>query len=203
MYYNAGRRADRAIAVTSSSRKVRTPQGRIAANGRPARCASIKPRTRATETSLRGGHSQECTGTATPCRDSWKRLPASQGETRQPLSGATSNRHAHGLRAWKSGSLEYAGRWLERSSNGSPRGMIARQGSLAYRIRPIDLLCFLFIASRPAFEPAAALCRPDLSARPSEKPLVCDHFLIKDFEFAAQHADLSGCFLCSLIYKLL
>ncbi len=39
----------------------------------------------------------------------------------------------------KSGSLEYAGRWLEHGSNAAPRGMIARQVRLVYKIRPIDL----------------------------------------------------------------
>ncbi len=47
------------------------------------------------------------------------------------------------------GSLKYAGRWLERLSNESPRGMIASQRKLVYRIRPIDLLCTDFSSLPP------------------------------------------------------
>lgn len=49
------------------------------------------------------------------------------------------------------GSLKYAGRWLERLSNESPRGMIASQRKLVYRIRPIDLLCIVSSALHPDF----------------------------------------------------
>ena len=46
------------------------------------------------------------------------------------------------------GSPEHAGRWLEYGSNVVPRGMIAGQACLAYRIRPIDLShLFLFVTS--------------------------------------------------------
>ena len=47
---------------------------------------------------------------------------------------------------------KHAGRWLQRLSNDPRRGMIARQGNLAYRIRPIDPSCigFLIGAGPPA-----------------------------------------------------
>jgi len=61
-----------------------------------------------------------------------------QGETRQPLSGATPNRHAPAS-CRQGGPSWYAGRWLERASNGATRGMIVRRGNPVYRIRPIDL----------------------------------------------------------------
>ena len=52
--------------------------------------------------------------------------------------------HQIGMRvvsATEGGPSKHAGRWLERASNGEPRGMIARQRKLAYRIRPTGLPC--------------------------------------------------------------
>jgi len=87
-------------------RKVRTPQGRIAANSRPANLLNVfvcqtKPRNRATETSLRRGrrgNRRTAPGRRLPYRVKASLVFAAwQGETRQPLSGATSNRHAYGF----------------------------------------------------------------------------------------------------------
>src|SRR5690625_442998 len=79
----------------AASRKVRTPQGRVAANSRPVNVAKQHlPRNRATETSLqRGCFTKKHTGTAISVRRGVKHATALQGETRQPLSGATPNRH--------------------------------------------------------------------------------------------------------------
>ncbi len=122
----------------TAPRKVRTPSGGIAANGRPAI---------SDEKAEEQGHRDESamrvrfrmhTGTATPyCRRAFA-CRAWQGETRQPLSGATSNRHAPAL-CRQGGPPEHAGRWLEHASNGMSRGMIARPGNRVYKIRPIDL----------------------------------------------------------------
>ena len=55
--------------------------------------------------------------------------------------------HQIGMRvvsATEGGPSKHAGRWLERVSNDEPRGMIARQCKLVYRIRPIGLSCTSF-----------------------------------------------------------
>src|SRR5690606_40362036 len=54
------------------------------------------------------------TGTATPYSMVVSAMTL-QGETRQPLPGATSNRHAQAFRGRKGGPPEHAGRWHERS----------------------------------------------------------------------------------------
>ena len=93
------RKADWAIAVLRASRKVRTPQGRITVNDRPARHAQacgrrgLGPQRRVcsegvSQDALRHG----VTVVKGPLADR-----ALQGETRQPLSGATPNRHTCGL----------------------------------------------------------------------------------------------------------
>lgn len=84
--------------VYMASRKVRTPQSRITVNDRPVeqtrKCLS-QLRTRATETRLRWGYVLYILrhGLAV-VMDLTCSNPTAQGETRQPLSGATPNRHA-------------------------------------------------------------------------------------------------------------
>ena len=132
----------RAIAVLRASRKVRTPQGGIAANGRPvpAGFGWQVPRNRATETSLRRGRHWR-TGTAI----SVPRGSADPRRCRVKRGNLYPEQHQIGMRcgvrAVQGDPPEHAGRWLERASNGAPRGMIARPGDRAYRIRPIDLSC--------------------------------------------------------------
>ena len=125
------------------SRKVRTPKGGIAANGRPLGLG--RARNRATETSLRSGracprHVAHRHGhlRAAPSGNGWRHRRVKRGNLHP-------EQHQIGMRtasAGKGGSLEHAGRWLEPASNGWRRGMIARRGNPAYRIRPIDLFCF-------------------------------------------------------------
>jgi len=144
-----GRPGNRGISI---SRKVRTPQGGITANGRP-----LGPAASAAGPGEEQGHRDESAAWAhiacapvrpSPYGASCQQGATRQGETRQPLSGATSNRHAPVLRGLTGGPPKHAGRWLERVSNGAPRGMIARRTCPAYRIRPTGLSCLLFFCYR-------------------------------------------------------
>ena len=127
--YNACARQIRQSRCCKASRKVRTPQGRVAANSRPASRCHGEPRNRATETSLQQG----------------LRLRARHRHGLAVMRGLSGHRccrvkrgnlypeqHQIGVRAASAaqgGPPGYAGRWHEPVSNGASRGMIARRVS--------------------------------------------------------------------------
>ena len=125
-----------------ASRKVRTPQSGIAANGRPAR-RRIAPSSRGT-----GPQRRVCVAGA-PCAHRHGHLRAARsGNGRRHRRVKRGNlypeQHQIGMcgpQGPKGGPPEHAGRWLQRSSNGPRRGMIARRVRPVYRIRPTGLSC--------------------------------------------------------------
>ena len=145
-----------------------------------------KPRNRATETSLPRGHAWHALTRLSPCCVIGSPVTAWQGETRQPLPGATSNRHAQAL-CPTGGSLEHAGRWLECGSNVATRGMIARQVYLAYKIRPTDLSHLFFFGDSPALTVKVVnKCK--------RAGAVSAYLLIKDMQIHLQFLDLTTYF---------
>jgi len=126
--YNASRGAGRAIAVcANTSRKVRTPQGGIAANSRPARWYASKPRNRATETSLSRGRGCAPVRQLPCCAPrTWRRRDRVKRGNLYPEQ-LQIGMHAP-LGARRATRSVHAGRRPEPASNGEPRRMIARHG---------------------------------------------------------------------------
>ena len=168
------------------SRKVRTPKGGIAANGRPLGLG--RARNRATETSLRSGracprHVAHRHGhlRAAPSGNGWRHRRVKRGNL-YPEQHQIGMRAAFGPR--RAAPFEHAGRWLQRPSNGPRRGMIVRQGNLVYRIRPIDPSCNSFskwAAARKASGGARAgarqfraACGPRFGRKPCQQERTTD-----------------------------
>ena len=127
--YNAVARQIRQSRCRKASRKVRTPQGRVAANSRPASRCHGEPRNRATETSLQQGlrfRAWHRHGLAVMRWLSGLRC------CRVKRGNLYPEQHQIGVRAASAaqgGPPGYAGRWHEPASNGASRGMIARRVS--------------------------------------------------------------------------
>jgi len=144
------------------SRKVRTPQDRITANGRPAVHAGspecMRPRNRTTETRLLRGSCAQAPDIDTAI-SVWRRSQDRQ-RRRVKRGNLYPEQHQIGVRdgfgCRRAVPSECAGRWLDQVSNGLARGMIACRGDPVYRIRPIDLLCFYFFWSH---SPVLWACR--------------------------------------------
>ena len=100
------------------------------------------------------------------------------------------------------GSPKYAGRWLEYSSNGMPRGMIACRRKPVYRIRPIDLPC----TPHSRFETSDLFIRSLACVLTHFKKYVYRQTLAlqftKDFYFISQSSDFAQYFHIATHAKL-